>query len=297
MRIAAVVVMAALPLWSLPNPQLEEILERVSEEAAVFADLAPRVIGRETLRQKTVKRPSRFRLRIGQDALRAPPVRYEYREIVSDYGFGTFREAPDSMHEFRTTVSVDGREIVRPAAARETLIMGVTGRDDRLLRRLLRQFEQLGLDSAATDFGQIVLLFSRRQVGDYQFTVLGERFVGAERAIELRYQQMTGLDAAATIFEGRKAVKMPLEGELWVRASDYLPLRVTVTVEIESEGLRTRHHGVIEYFPSKYGLVLPASVSYEKIIDGKRVVENLATYTDYQMFGTSVEIQFEGTDR
>lgn len=296
MRTAAVVVMAALPLWGQPDPRLDGVLARVSEEAAAFAELAPRVIGRETLRQRAVKRASRFRLRIGQDALRAPPVRYEYREIVSEYGFGAFREAADLLHEFRTAVSVDGREVRRPEAARETLTMGITGRDDRLLRRMLRQFEQLGIEAVATDFGLMVLLFERRQLDDYEFTLLGERFVGADRAIVLRYQQLKGPDAV-TIFEGRKAVKAPLEGELWVRTSDYLPLRVTVTVAMETSGLSTRHHGVIEYFPSKYGLVLPASVRYEKTINGQKVIENLATYTDYQMFGASVEIQFEGADQ
>jgi hypothetical protein len=296
MRIAAFVVIAALPLWSQPDPRLEKILGRVSEEAAAFAEMAPRVIGRETLRQKAVKRASRFRLRIGQDALRAPPVRYRYREIVSDYGFGAFQEVPDSLHEFRTAVSVDGREVVRPEVARETLTMGVTGRDDRLRRRLLRQFEQLGLEGAATDFGQMVLLFERRQLDDYQFTLLEEGFIGADRAIGLHYQQLKGPDAV-TIFEGRKAVKAPLEGELWVRASDYLPLRVTVTVEMETGGHSTRHHGVIEYFPSRFGMVLPASVRYEKIIDGQTVVENLATYADYQMFGATVEIEFEEADQ
>ena len=39
-------------------------------------------------------------------------------------------------------------------------------------------------------------------------------------------------------------------------------------------------------------MVLPASVRYEKVIDGQVVVENVATYSDYQMFRVDTEIRF-----
>ncbi|MCP5110730.1 MAG: hypothetical protein GY953_07845 [bacterium] len=271
--------------------RLERILDRVSEEAAAFSNFAPRIIGRETLRQKAVKPRRRFRIRIGKDAAKPPPLRYQTREIVSEYGFTTFREAPGSLHELRTVVSVDGRQVVKGGKARETLTLGISKPDDKVKKRLLREFQKHGLSSAATDFGQLVMLFERRQLGDYRFELAREGFLGAERAVVIRYQQLQGPDSV-TIFEGRRAIKARLEGELWVRASDYVPLRITTVTTIAENKHTIQHRGAVDYFSGRYGAVLPASVRYKKLVDGQPVVENVATYSGYQMFTVDAEIQF-----
>ncbi len=270
---------------------LNAILERVSEEAEAFHNAAPRIVGHEVLRQKAARRKSRFRLRIGQDALQRPPVKFEEKEIVSEYGFATFPEAPESLHELRHVVSVDGRQVSDQTKARETLTLGLSGRDDRIKKKLLRQFERYGLAGAATDFGQLVLLFRRRHLPNYEFQVLRESFLGASRVKILGFRQREGLESL-TIFEGRSATQAKLEGELWVREADFVPLRITLSTAVADGGHQVEHRGAVDYFRSSYGVLLPASVQYEKLIDGELAVENVSAYSSYQMFSVDTEIRF-----
>lgn len=274
---------------------LTAILERVSEEAEAFHNVAPRIVGHEVLRQKAARRKSRFRLRIGQDALKRPPAKFEEKEIVSEYGFATFPEAPESLHELRHVVSVDGRQISDQTKARETLTLGLTGRDDRIKKKLLRQFERYGLAGAAMDFGQLVLLFRRRHLPNYQFQVLRESFLGASRVRILGFRQREGPESL-TIFEGRSATQAKLEGELWVREADFVPLRITLSTAVADGDHQVEHRGAVDYFRSSYGVMLPASVHYEKLIDGELAVENVSAYSSYQMFSVDTEIRFTPTE-
>lgn len=271
---------------------LDAILDRVSEEAEAFLNLAPKIIGRETLRQRARQQPRRFRLRIGKSALEPPAVRYQEREIVSEYGFSTFQEAPEALHEFRTVISVDGRNVAGHAQARETLTLGITSDDDRLKRKLLRQFERHGLLAAAVDFGQLILLFSRRQRTSYDFQVAGTQRIGAQQAVVLSYRQLDG-PGGFTIFEGNRAYQARLEGELWVRETDFVPLRILISGTVTEGKHHIRHRGTVDYFSSAYGVLLPASVRYQKLVDDDLMVENISSYTEFRMFAAEAEIRFE----
>ena len=292
MRVAVALTFACLVPCARAEPDVDAILRRVAEEAAVFARTVPQVIGQETLHQSVVARPSRFRLRIGQDATRPPEIHHQERDLVSEYGFTTFPENPGSIHELRKVVSVDGRQVTSPDKARETLSLGVTGKDARLRNKLVRQFEQYGLKGGATDFGPMLLLFTGRHLGDFEFTFLREDSLGAVPALVLRYHQRQG-DDAVMVFEGKRAMKAPLEGELWVRASDSLPLRVTSSTVLPSDKHVTEHRGSVDYAESRYGVVLPSRVHYQKLVDSQVVVDNVAEYSQYQMFSSSVEIEFQ----
>ncbi len=267
------------------------ILRRVSEEAEVFRVMAPRIVARETLRQKARKKRSRFRLRVGEAALKPPPPKYRTRLIVSEYSFSTLAEAPEALLEVRQVVSVDGRKVAGSGKARETLTLGLLNNDDRAKKRMLKRFEKLGLRGAATDFGQLILLFRRTNLGRFRFRIDRRERLRDETAIVLDYQQMEGPEAL-TIFEGRRAVHARLEGELWVRASDYVPMRITVRTEQPQGGYTAVHEGRVDYASSKYGVLLPLEVVYRKLIEGELLVENVAAYEEFQMFAVETVIEF-----
>ncbi len=291
MRIPVLLALAAVLPAIGADQQLEQILNRVSEEAEAFRMLAPKVVARETLREKARKKRSRFRIRIGADALKPPPVKYQTREIISEYGFTTLREAPDALHELRQVVSVDGRPVTDHKKARETLTIGATSDDDRLKKKMLRRFAKLGLMGATTDFGQLILLFRRRHLGNYEFRHLRETRLGADRVVVTAFTQKEG-PASLTIFEGRKATRARLTGEIWTREKDGLPLRITLKTTVKTDKHETVHRTTVDYFRSPYGVSLPAAVRYEKLVNGQLLVENVSSYTDYHMFAVETEIKF-----
>ncbi len=274
-----------------PDDRLAAILERVSEEAEVFALTAPKAIGEETLRQRVVKAPPRFRPRVGKSALGPPPVRYQTREIVSEYAFSSLKESPGWLYEFRQVISVDGRRIRSREKARKELASRVRADDDILKKKALREFENHGLVGAATDFGQSLLLFSRRQLGNYSFRLAGAGRIGAERVLLIGYRQTQG-HSAITIFHGDTASRPGLEGEISVRESDFLPLRVTLQVSNQEDGQPVRHQATVDYSYGAQGLLLPASVLYTKHVGPRLVAENLYTYATFRMFSVDAQIKF-----
>src|SRR5438067_11811571 len=113
--IAAVAAIAALPGQTLP---LADILSRVSEEAEVFRRIAPQTLTEETLAQRSLKPPPRFRPRVGTGVQEPTAAVYQTREIVSEYSYATLRDSPGVLHEFRQVISVDGRRVKTPEQAR-----------------------------------------------------------------------------------------------------------------------------------------------------------------------------------
>ena len=112
-------VLCALCLLPAAGAQtLPAILSRVAEEAAVFRNVAPQVLAEETLTQRALKAPPRFHPRAGAAATKPIARVRQTREIVSEYSFGAPKDAPDSLHEFRQVVSVDGQPVSAAAAAR-----------------------------------------------------------------------------------------------------------------------------------------------------------------------------------
>ena len=290
-----VVVLAAVSLLGAQQSQqdrLPKVLERVAEEAEAFFSAAPKVLGEETLRQKVIKRSRRFRPRIGSQAV-PPPPKYSMREIVSEYGYSTFEESPNALHEFREVTTVDGREVKDKERARLTLTMGVTSRDDRLKKRMLKDFEKHGLVGAATDFGQVILLFGKRRLGDYAFQFAGKGRIGEDEALAFSFRQNEGQEGV-TIFEGRKVIRRPLVGQLWVRESDFLPLRIELAVMRDQGDNVAVDEATIDYAMSKHGVLLPTSVVHRERVAGQVVVENAFEYSSFRMFTAETEIKFRG---
>jgi hypothetical protein len=282
---------ALLALLLAQEPALDDVLRRLSEEAEVFSRVAPKVIGQEVLQQKARRPPPRFRPRIGQSALKPPPARYQTREIVSEYGYSTFQESSEALHEFRQVVSVDGRTVASSGKARKLLIMGVTSADDKLKNRLLRDFEKYGLHGSATDLAPLLLLFTRRQLENYDFAADSEELIGAERTRRFAFRQKSGA-AAITIFSGREAHRLPLEGHIWVRASDGLPVRIRLRAAGAEKETAVERIITVDYVLSPHGVLLPVSVLFVESMNGETTVENSYAYRDFKMFKVESELKF-----
>ncbi len=274
-----------------PDARIQAMLARVAEEAEVFRQTAPKLLAQETLRQRALERPRRFRPRIGQAA--AEPLKPEYRtrEIVSEYTYGSFRDSPGVLHEFRQVVSVDGRALTAPSRARQKLTRGLQSADDRAKRRMLEEFERHGLRTAAADFGQLLLVFSRSRLHQYSFAWEGTARVGAEAAVIVRFRQMAG-EGALTIFERGRTIRASLEGQLWMRDPDGLPLRIVLEATRQEDGQRVRDQATVEYVMSPHGVVVPASVLRRRFVGDVLMVEDVFQYSPFRLFAADAEVKF-----
>lgn len=277
-----------------PPPQADpvaQVLARVSEEAEVFGMTAPKMLAQETLVQRALQPSRRLRPRLGSTAVHSPKPEYRTREIVSEYGFSSLRDAPNVLHEFRQVISVDGRRVASQEKARRTLTIGIHSQDDAVKKHMLEDFEKHGLRGAATDFGQILLLFTRRRLDDYTFRIQGSGMIGADAATILRFEQRGG-SGALLIFEKRQAIHRPLEGQLWVRRSDSRPLRVVVSSTRKEGNLVVRDEATVDYAMSGHGMLAPVSVVHRQFAGADLRVENVFRYTPFRLFSADTEIQF-----
>jgi hypothetical protein len=271
---------------------LPQILSRLSEEAEMFRRVAPQTLAEESLSQRSLKPPPRFRPRVGSGIYTPPPVEFLTREVLSEYSYSALKESPDKLYELRKVISVDGRPIRTVADARHALGMDLRSDVDRARKRMLEEFQKYGLQGAASDFGQLILLFTKRRVPNYTFRILGTGRVGADEAIVLGFEQREG-DEGLLVFEGRKTVREKLSGQLWVRRSDGLPLRIAMRSGWTENRHVRRHDAIVEYAATAFGTLAPASVKHSEYFDNQLITENLFHYSPFKKFGADTEIKFD----
>ena len=279
-------------LVSAQNQPLADLLSRVSEEAEMFRKVAPQTLAEETLTQRSLKPAPRFRRRVTDPSAPPPKPQYDTRQIVSEYSFAALRESSGAMHEFRQVTSVDGRRVNTPENARHALSLGMRSEDDRARKRMLEDFQKVGLHGAATDFGQLILLFTRRELQNYEFRPDGYALIGAEQAVVLAFNQRQG-SSSMLVFEGRKTVRAKLDGQLIVRRKDGAPLRISLRNQWTEQGHVRKHEAVVDYTPTPFGIVEPASVKHTEYMDDLLVTENLFRYSPFKKFGADAEIKFQ----
>ncbi len=271
---------------------LPEILSRVSEEAEVFRKAAPQIVSQETLTQRVQKAPPRFHPRVGAAAVRPVSPALRTREIVSEYSFGTLQQAPDALHEFRQVTSVDGRAITSASAARHSLALGLASADDHAKKRMLEDFQKYGLTTAVVDFGPLLLLFTRRQEANYHFELAGEDRIGADRVKIVAYTQVSGPDRML-VFQGHRAIHQPIQGRIYARIPDGLPLRVSIVESRRNGKLDFREEGTVDYTPNAQGYLAPAAVTHRGYAGDQLVVEDDFRYAPFRKFGADAAIKFE----
>jgi hypothetical protein len=271
---------------------LERILERLAEEAEAFLRIAPLTLSEETLVQRVSRAPSLIRRQPAASQGQKPGLGFRTRQIVSEYGYSTFAESPNVLHEIRQVISVDGKQVRKRDPGRLTLSLRSGSKDDRVKRRLLKEFESFGLTSAAVDLGQIILLFTRRRLADYEFELNGCGALPPEYAVILEFHQISGY-GAVTVFEGRDARREPVQGELWARESDGLPLRIVIQTLRGQEGHRLRNEATVDYAMSPHGALLPFSVTHRELLDDRMETESICRYAPFRRFSSESQIKFE----
>ncbi len=178
------------------DERTQQLAERLAREAHAFEKIAPELVGRETLHQRVMAAP-RFKLRVG-DAAKHPVAAWKEHEVVSEYAFAVLGR---EIHELRQITSVDGKPVAGESQAQDALAKLITSHTDDRKRRALEQLEKYGLQGAATDFGQILLLFTRGNLERYEITAAGPRLLGIVPTQVFHYQQLDG-PHALTVFRG-----------------------------------------------------------------------------------------------
>ena len=255
------------------DERTQELALRLAGEAQAFENIAPQLVGRETLHQRVMAAPSRFKIRVG-DAAQHPVAAWKEHEIVSEYAFAALGR---EIHELRQVTSVDGKQVAGQTQAQDALAKLITSPNDERKRRALEQLEKYGLQGAATDFGQILLLF----------TVSGPRLLGIVPAQVFHYKQLDG-PHALTVFRGASAAKtqsLSVEGEIWVREADGLPLRITMAATDSSADKTLREEATVDYALSEFGTLLPVETTHRELRSGIEVEENKFTYSEFHRFG------------
>jgi len=257
-----------------------QALPQVARQASKFWQAASGYYCRETLHQKALIMPKR-KLRIGRKATETVKPEFKDREIVSYYALGSFRTTPEALHEFRQVIQVDGKPVLPEAKALQKFQAILDSKDDRARTELQEDFDQANLAVAATDFGQLILLFTKANLGKYIFERDSSALIGAEQANVIKFHQNAGQESFR-IGESGKQVKQPLSGKLWVRESDNQPLRITLTASRQLEADEIRDEASVDYAPTAMGAMLPASVVYRRYVNNEMKVENVSQYSDWQ---------------
>jgi hypothetical protein len=294
LRTALTACLLLLPV--LDAQPLQPALARVAEEAEALCQNAPRMLAEERLEQKAQLPPSRFRPRLGSGAMEAPKPQVQVREVVSEYSVGLLRgSATGSLLEYRQVVSVDGKPVRTKAAAQRALSAGKQAGDEWQRKRLLQELARYGLVDVATDYGMILLAFTTRGLADIEAQSVGTGRIGADEALVINWKQKTSASGALE-FNGRQVARRALQGRLWVRRSDSLPLRIEAWEEHPQGLTKVRDEATVEYVMSQHGFLTPASVVHRHLSDGAVLTENRYTYSAFKLFTAGTEIKFTGLD-
>ena len=274
-----------------------QIPPRVAEEAEALEQNAPRILTRESLEQRSLMPPSRFRPRAGSDVERATGPHLRIRQVVSEFSFGTLRSSQShDLIEFRQVLSVDGLPVQTTDNALRALSQGIRQADDRTRKRMLEEFARNGLVDIATDYALILLAFTGRGQKQMEFSPSGRCYLGADLALALAWKQKS-TQGGVVEFHGQESVHRALQGNLWVRASDGLPLRVSAWMEYTDLARRLiRDEATVDYVVSEHGFLTPASVLHHHVVNGAVMTENLYRYEPFKLFSSSSTITFGSPD-
>ncbi len=288
--------LSALLLQAQGPSGLDEYLEAVAHTAATFATTAPGLTAMETLDQRG-RRGFVEILRGKKDQIKkfdvTLPRDLRTHHVVSTYALTEIGEN-HALHEIRTIITMDGKSLTTADEARHALTIGLQSPDDRTKRKLLEDLDRNQLEGAATDFGQLILMFQKHLQKDYSFALAGEQHIGDEAVAVLGYRQISGVEGL-TVFKERTADRQPATGEIWLRRTDLLPLRITMNTEEKlSKKFTIRTEATVDYMPSPFGLV-PESVIHKQFLSGEVTKADPASEGSTDS-GLMVENDFHYTD-
>jgi hypothetical protein len=269
-----------------------QVVSRISEEAALFQENLPKSLTQETLSQKAWMPPSRFQPSAGSKVVTVPRPRLVSHEVVSEYSVGPLKNSDShNLFEFRRVISVDGKAVRTVESARRELTLGIRSQDDAVRKRMLQDYAKYGLVDVATDYGLILLAFTKRGMESIEIKPAAEDRIGADAVLIFDWKQSSS-DAGELEFRGRQAVRRALQGRLWVRATDGLPVRVQAWAEYEESKHHIRDEASVDYIVSAHGFLTPTSVVHRHIVDRQLMTENLYRYDPFKLFAADSELKF-----
>lgn len=275
-RLLLAVSILHLPTTAAEDQKVQEAEYRLAREAANFWHTAPGFVARETIHQRVLVV---HRKRSGALDPKHPPE-FKSQEITSWYALSSFRGTPEAVREFRRIFEIDGHSVQTEAMARTDFVLDLTHGDDQSRQKLLNEFEKKTLAGAATDFGQVLLLFTKSNLDKYAFEMTGRSRVGADAALVISFNQVAGKQSLH-IVDGSRKVAHKLHGEVLVRENDYLPLRVNLSAARQQSKLHVRDEASVDYLVSQ-GTLLPASLTYRRFVDDGLTVESTYRYSGWQ---------------
>ncbi len=111
-------------------------------------------------------------------------------EVVSEYSVGHLKNSDSqNLFEFSQVVSVDGKAVRSVETARRELTYGIRSQDDSVRKRMLQDYAKFGLVDVATDYGLILLAFTKRGLETMQVKPAGQSRIGADAALVLAWKQ------------------------------------------------------------------------------------------------------------
>jgi hypothetical protein len=258
-----------------PPGDLPPLIRQLSARAGRFWDAAPSWYCRETLRQTG---PDQHKQKHGihfSNPSNAAPAEMGNREIVSWYGFSTYSANSEAIHEIRQVAEVDGNP-VDGAPSESDFRRILLARDDSAKHELAEKFQAATLSDAPFDFGQLVMLFTRRAIDRYSFTLRGADLVGAQRVTVYQYSQQTGTPA---LHIDEKTI--PLTGTVSLLDPDGTPVRITV-VAVRKGKMEVRDEADVDYEEVAHGVILPASLVHRRFVAGALHSDDRALYSDWK---------------
>ena len=201
--------------------------------------------------------------------------RFKDRQITSAYALC----GRASLREVRVIYDIDGKSVLSPAKAwselKDAALISPERRD-----QLAAEFERESLGDTAVDFGQLLLLFGKTSQSKYSFAVEKTEMAGADQALVISFEQQSGA-ASLHLNDAGKRSRSPLEGQIWVRTADYLPLRIMLKTERERKKVKIRDEVRVDYEKHQGIVLLPASVSHRRYLDDQLHAENVYQYAEW----------------
>jgi hypothetical protein len=271
------------------SASLDPLLAGTIRAADEYQKSAPRLVTTEILHQTCFNRPPHGFITVGAAALVS--AHFLTHDLVSEYTVGHLKGSPPAeLVELRELVSMDGNPIRTSVAARRALSQDVQSGEERVRKQLLEEFTKLGLADVATDYGTILLAFTSKGIASLKITPDGEGFVGTEESVRLSWIQTEG---GALEFRGRKVARRPMQGAIWIRKSDGMPLRISATFEHDEPQHRLRDDATVDFVKSMLGFPTPVTVAHRHYVDGQPLTENLYTYEPFHLFTTDTNIRYQ----
>jgi hypothetical protein len=271
-----------------------DFIAAITRNAEAFQQIARQAISDETLLQRSYRGPAHPHFAIGAAAEPAFAT-YVVNEIASQYAIGSLRgDESGSLLEIREIVAKNGKAIKTPEAARKALARDISEGAARIRKQMLREFTDLGLVDVATDYGLMLLAFTKAGLADIKLTPAEPSYIGAEETVAFEWRQTTG---GLLEFRGRTMARRAMHGRIWVRRSDGAPLRISASTQHDEEKHTLRDDATIDYVLSSFGCVTPASVVHRHYVDEKMLTENLYTYAPFRLFSTDTTIRFGDSPR